>query len=380
MILKARITRTLTLLAMILLVGLPSMAQNSKKIAEQQRVIANLEKRIAEDERKIKDLKSSKSNTQKKVSLLTRQIENRNQLLNANRKQINLLNLDISRTDSTARSLTAQLERSKAQYAELVRESYRNYRHNNYLSYIFASESFTDVVRRITILRDVALVRSAKIKEIDSLNHEVARHRDTLARRKEALDATRRNLNSQKQKLQKDANAARSTVKSLTKKEKQALRDKIAREEQLELAINELRRLTKGNKEGSSFSKHTSNLNLPVVGGTVRKYKGNMAEIVGNKDAKVITIYTGKVLDIKRNRITNKYDVYVAHGEYISTYANLSEVCVEKGAKVTKNQRIGTIGSSVNVNTMEMEYKMVFGIYSPNPNEEMLASQCFRKN
>ena len=380
MILKDRITRTLTLLAMILLVGLPSMAQNSKKIAEQQRVIANLEKRIAEDERKIKDLKSSKSNTQKKVSLLTRQIENRNQLLNANRKQINLLNLDISRTDSTARSLTAQLERSKAQYAELVRESYRNYRHNNYLSYIFASESFTDVVRRITILRDVALVRSAKIKEIDSLNHEVARHRDTLARRKEALDATRRNLNSQKQKLQKDANAARSTVKSLTKKEKQALRDKIAREEQLELAINELRRLTKGNKEGSSFSKHTSNLNLPVVGGTVRKYKGNMAEIVGNKDAKVITIYTGKVLDIKRNRITNKYDVYVAHGEYISTYANLSEVCVEKGAKVTKNQRIGTIGSSVNVNTMEMEDKMVFGIYSPNPNEEMLASQCFRKN
>ena len=285
-----------------------------------------------------------------------------------------------SRTDSTARALTAQLERSKAQYAELVRESYRNYRHNNYLSYIFASESFTDVVRRITILRDVALVRSAKIKEIDSLNHEVARHRDTLARRKEALDATRRNLNSQKQKLQKDANAARSTVKSLTKKEKQALRDKIAREEQLELAINELRSLTKGNKEGSSFSKHTSNLNLPVVGGTVRKYKGNMAEIVGNKDAKVITIYTGKVLDIKRNRITNKYDVYVAHGEYISTYANLSEVCVEKGAKVTKNQRIGTIGSSVNVNTMEMEYKMVFGIYSPNPNEEMLASQCFRKN
>ena len=380
MILKDRITRTLTLLAMILLVGLPSMAQNSKKIAEQQRVIANLEKRIAEDERKIKDLKSSKSNTQKKVSLLTRQIENRNQLLNANRKQINLLNRDISRTDSTARSLTAQLERSKAQYAELVRESYRNYRHNNYLSYIFASESFTDVVRRITILRDVALVRSAKIKEIDSLNHEVARHRDTLARRKEALDATRRNLNSQKQKLQKDANAARSTVKSLTKKEKQALRDKIAREEQLELAINELRSLTKGNKEGSSFSKHTSNLNLPVVGGTVRKYKGNMAEIVGNKDAKVITIYTGKVLDIKRNRITNKYDVYVAHGEYISTYANLSEVCVEKGAKVTKNQRIGTIGSSVNVNTMEMEYKMVFGIYSPNPNEEMLASQCFRKN
>ena len=147
----------------------------------------------------------------------------------------------------------------------------------------------------------------------------------------------------------------------------------------MEVAIDELRRLTKGNKEGASFSKLTSNLNLPVVGGTVRKYKGNMAEIVGRRDAAVNTIYAGKVLDIKRNRITNKYDVYVAHGEYISTYANLSEVCVAKDAKVAKNQRIGTIGSSVNLTSMEMEYKMVFGIYSPNPNEVMQASQCFKK-
>lgn len=379
MTLTKHITRTLLLLVATIAVTLPAMAQNSKKIAEQQRVIANLEKRIAEDERKIKELKSSKSSTQKRVSLLTRQIESRNHLLNANRKQIRLLNKDINRADSAARKLSSQLEHTKAQYAELVRETYRNYRHNNYLSYIFSSESFTDVVRRITILRNVAMARSAKIKEIDRLNHEVARHRDTLARRQEALNATRRNLNTQKQRLQKDANTARQTVKNLSKQEQQTLRNKIAREEKLEVAINELRRLTKGNKEGASFSKMTSNLNLPVVGGTVRKYKGNMAEIVGRKDAGIISIYAGKVLDIKRNRITNKYDVYVAHGEYISTYANLSEVCVAKDSKVAKNQRIGTIGSSVNLTTMEMEYKMVFGIYSPNPSEVMQASKCFKK-
>ncbi|MBQ3260150.1 MAG: peptidoglycan DD-metalloendopeptidase family protein [Alistipes sp.] len=379
MTLTKHITRTLLLLVASIAVTLPAMAQNSKKIAEQQRVIANLEKRIAEDERKIKELKSSKSSTQKRVSLLTRQIESRNHLLNANRKQIRLLNKDINRADSAARKLSSQLEHTKAQYAELVRETYRNYRHNNYLSYIFSSESFTDVVRRITILRNVVMARSAKIKEIDRLNHEVARHRDTLARRQEALNATRRNLNTQKQRLQKDANTARQTVKNLSKQEQQTLRNKIAREEKLEVAINELRRLTKGNKEGASFSKMTSNLNLPVVGGTVRKYKGNMAEIVGRKDAGIISIYAGKVLDIKRNRITNKYDVYVAHGEYISTYANLSEVCVAKDSKVAKNQRIGTIGSSVNLTTMEMEYKMVFGIYSPNPSEVMQASKCFKK-
>ncbi len=377
--LTPHITRTILLIATLLVAVGPLSAQQSQKIAEQQRVIANLERRIADDDRKIKNLKSSKSTTQQRVRLLTRQIESRNQLLNANRRQINLLNRDIDRTDSTARSLTAQLEQTKAQYAELVRESYRNYRHNNYLSYIFSSESFTDAIRRVSILRNVAIMRSDKIKEIDSLNREVTRHLDTLAQRREALNVTRRNLNTQKQRLQRDANSARQTVKKLTNQERQTLRNKIAREEQLAIAISELRRLTKGNKEGASFSKMTSNLNLPVVGGTVRKYKGNMAEIVGRKDADIITIYAGKVLDIKRNRITNKYDVYVAHGEYISTYANLSEVRVAKDAKLTKNQRIGTIGSSVNLNTMEMEYKMVFGIYSPNPNEVMQASKCFKK-
>ena len=34
-----------------------------------------------------------------------------------------------------------------------------------------------------------------------------------------------------------------------------------------------------------------------------------MAEISGPKGAHVISIYDGKVVEIKRNRITNKYDV-----------------------------------------------------------------------
>ena len=78
-------------------------------------------------------------------------------------------------------------------------------------------------------------------------------------------------------------------------------------------------------------------------------------------------------------RITNKYDVYVAHGEYITSYANMGTICVEKGQKVARNAQIGTIGSAVNVMTMETEYKLVFGIYPPNPGQKMRAEECFRK-
>ena len=153
---------------------------------------------------------------------------------------------------------------------------------------------------------------------------------------------------------------------------------KMSQEQQLGVAISELRKLTKGNTEGASFSTKTSGLRLPVTAGRVKRYKENMAEITGPKGAHVISIYDGKVVDIKRNRITNKYDVYVAHGEYITSYANLGTICVEKDQKVARNAQLGTIGSSVNVMTMETEYKLVFGIYPPNPGQKMRAEDCFK--
>ena len=140
-----------------------------------------------------------------------------------------------------------------------------------------------------------------------------------------------------------------------------------------------MRKLTKGNKEGASFSSKTSGLRLPVQGGRVKRYKGNMAEVAGPKGAQAISIYDGKVVEIKRNRITGKYDVFVAHGEYITSYANLGTICVEKGQKVARNEALGTIGSAVDIETMQTEYRLVFGIYPPDPKQTMSAANCFKK-
>lgn len=79
---------------------------------------------------------------------LARQIDSRNQLLDETEKQARLLRGEIARTDSVAGNLSAKLERDRAQYGEMVREAYRNYKHNNYLTYIFSSRDFTDVARQ----------------------------------------------------------------------------------------------------------------------------------------------------------------------------------------------------------------------------------------
>ena len=360
-----------------LLFTLAAAAQTDRRIEEQKRVIAALEKRIATEEQEISKIQKGRTATEERVRRLARQIDSRNQLLDETEKQARLLREEIARTDSVAGNLSATLERDRAQYGEMVREAYRNYKHNNYLTYIFSSRDFTDVARKITALREVASLRERKLRDIEAA--EVRTEKEALDRRKQSLDSVTRSLSAQREKLQRDARNAKASIRSMSQKEKTALQRKVAQEQQLDVAIGELRKLTKGNTEGASFSAKTSGLRLPVTAGRVKRYKENMAEITGPKGAHVISIYDGKVVDVKRNRITSKYDVYVAHGEYITSYANMGTICVEKGQKVARNAQLGTIGSAVNVMTMETEYKLVFGIYPPNPGQKMRAEECFRK-
>lgn len=353
--------------------------QNDARVAEQKRVIAALEKKIAAEEQEIARLRKGRSSTEEQVRRLARQIDSRSQLLDATEKEASQLRGEIARTDSVAGDLAARLERDRQQYAEMVREAYRNYRQNNYLTYLFSARDFADVARRITDLRAVAALRERKLRDIRSLADEVRTEQETLARRRRELDSVSTRLTAQREKLQRDSRNAKATIQQLSKREKSALQRKIEQEQQLDVAISELRKLSKGNKEGASFSSKTSGLRLPVVGGRVKRYKGNMAEISGPKEAQVISIYDGKVVETKRNRITGKYEVFIAHGEYITSYANLGSFCVGKGQKIARNQQIGTIGSSVDFETMQTEYRIVFGIYPPDPKQTMRAENCFRR-
>ena len=354
-------------------------AQEKARIEEQRRIIEELEEQVKQDEKRLNEIKKDKSTALKRVNSITNQINSRNTLLNRTEKEINSIEKNIENNNKMISLTSQKLTDEREKYAEMVREAYRNHRQNNYITYILASKSFSDISRRIANIRAVAELRAERMHRIDSLNNSLSEQQLTLSERMQSLDSVQRKAEAQKLKLQSDVKAAKQAMNQLSTKERAALKEKMESEELLDAAINELRKLTKGNTEGASFSRTTSNLNLPVDGGKVRRYKGNMAEIVGAKGASVRTIYDGKVVEVKRNRINGKYDVFVAHGEYITSYANMDEVSVEKGQKVAKNSRIGEVGSSVNVTTMESEYKLVFGIYSPNPKETMRAADCFKK-
>lgn len=349
------------------------------QIEKQRRVVQELERQLAEDEQRLREIKQDKSNALKRMKSITRQINSRTTLLNRTEKEINSIERHIATNQRKINQTEREYEQEREAYAEMVREAYRNHAQNNYIIYILASRDFTDAARRLANIRAVAQMRAERMQRIDSLRHSLDCQHEQLAARRHSLDSVQHRAQQQRKRLQGDVKSAERTMQQLSSKERTALREKMQSEERLDAAIDALRKLTKGNKEGASFSASTSNLNLPVKGGVVRRYKGNMAEIVGRKGAAVCSIYEGKVVEVKRNRISGQYDVFVAHGEWITSYANLESVAVEKNTKIGRNEPLGVIGSSVNLTTMQPEYKMVFGIYSPNPKQTMRAADCFKK-
>lgn len=369
--------RTLTLL-ILAFAALSASAQDKGKIQEQEREVARHRKAVETSQQELNSLQKSRTTTTQRVNLWEKQINSRDRLLDAQEKQAKLLRTEIARKDSVAGSLERTLNRDREQYAAMVRESYRNYRQNNYLTYIFSSSDFTDVARRITILREAANARERKMTEIKTLSRQVAEEKAELGVRKQSLDSVTRNLASEKKKLQQDVSSAKSEIKKLSKAEIEVRRRQALEEQRLNAAIADLRKLTKGNTSGDSFTTKTSNLRLPVANGRVKRFRDNVAEITGPQGAQVISIYEGKVVNVKLNRITGKYDVFVAHGDYISSYVNLGTTCVEINQKVAKNQALGTIGSSRDNTTFEDEYKIIFGIYPP-PGKSMRAEDCFKR-
>lgn len=351
-------------------------AKSSGAVDRQRAKVESFRRDLEECKRRMKQIAASKSSASKQIDELRTQMNLRNGLIRETQAEASLLRREIETNDSLVTVLGGELQRNRELYAEMVREAWRNYRQNNYTTYLFSSDGVGDAVRRAANIRRIAELRAQRASQIEQEEQELAEYRAVLNRRKHELDSVEISLASQRNALQGDISELRRKIGSLSAKEKKTIAERNDKQKRLDGAIAELQRLTRGNKVGDDFSAKTSNLNLPVVGGSVSRYRNNMADIKGKPGAKVVTIYDGKVVRVEKG-ITNHYSVFVAHGGYISTYVHLSDVCVAYGDKITRNQQIGTIGIGIDDNGRESAF-MHFAIYD-RTGAKMSAANCFKK-
>lgn len=364
-------------LAAAMALGEPQAQSNSADRYKKE--IKRLEEGIAKSQRELDALKKEKGAASKRVAALDRKIEQRSALINETSRRMETLGRAVEESERRTQALTDTLTRLERGNREAVRAAWRNYRMRNTTTYILSSESFAEAARRIASLRAAGEHNIARMHTIAQVREQVQREQEELARQRTELAEERSRLDSERKQMRTDVKSLRADVNRLTTKEKKVLKAKKAQEAELKAAARELQKLSKGNRVGGKFSRSTRGLNIPLAGGRMGNNSGEMAEFVGKAGAVVRTVFEGKVLDVKRNRINNKWEVYIAHGEYITVYSELASTTVQKGQSVVRDQQIGTAGESLDILTQRSEGRIRFIAVSPDVNERLRAADFFRK-
>ena len=356
----------LFLIFYVLSIGLNS--QQTRKSLEIERD-TNL-KKINEAEKILKETEQSKNATIGRLKVINKQINNRQNLILNLRKDIRSQNNEISSLRILISSLTNDLIIMNKEYSEMIYYSYKSRSSLDKLSYIFSSQNYNQMFRRLNYIFQYSNIRRNQILEIENVKNELSDQEQNLLNIKIKKDDLLKDELSENNKLQKLKNRQKKTISDLNKKQNrirkeikerkialdkldELIRDIIRRERELTSSTDEnvnLLELTEG------FEARIGKLQWPVKSGFISnkfgehphpvikniKVKNDGIDIQTNKSSKVYSVFSGKVSTVAFIPGMNNV-VIINHGEYYTLYAKLKNLNVLKGDNISSGDLIAEL-------------------------------------
>lgn len=364
---------------LLLVLSTLSAQTDEQKALEAKR--EQLQKEISEINRLLFAEQKEKGSVLDQMEVLDQKISIRQHLIRVTNQQSNLLNRQINANIRNISKLREELEALKAEYAEMIRKSYENRTQRNRLMFLLSSEDFFQAFKRLQYMKQYTKYRkeqgqqiAAKTEELTSLNRELGEQR------KDKDQLVAENVLA-KNELLKEIQDQKELLKSIRQNESRyaaAINDKRKEARRIEAQIERLIRsaIVASNREAgntsrdnskfvltpeatlvaNSFSANKGKLIWPVEKGIKRqgfgvyndavypgiKHQSNGVIIATDKGARARAVFEGEVIAILAVPGGNK-GVQVKHGNYISTYYNLSSLYVKKGDKVAAKEELGEI-------------------------------------
>ena len=379
---------TRTRLLLTLLFALATLSVPAQQLESLREEIRQAEEEIKMTNQLLSKTQKNQQTTDRQLNLIRNKIRNRKNIISNLEKQSGLIENNIGAKNTTIRSLEQDLNRLRQEYAAMVYDSYKNYKLNNFMLFLFASRDFNDATLRIAYMHRYNRMREQKAAEIDSVSASVGREISSLQSQKEELDKVRRSRNEEltsldkdetqyrtsSQKLQQEAGKLNSIIKANRKRIEQMqkqIRQIIAEESRK----NKAKPQTSEQREfdvklSGQFEQNTGKLPYPVRGVIVNNYglhshtaikgvveKNQGVDIAAEPGAEVRAVFEGEVSQVLLNQWTNTV-VLLRHGNYLTLYSNLASVNVKVGDRVTLNQPIGRIASSEDSNDCTLHFEV----------------------
>lgn len=348
-------------------------------------------KELNETNKKLnRTLRNAKSSLNELNSITAEIRQQRNLIAKINR-EITAINRRQRAVKDTIYLLQKDLTAKKRSYAKAVKRMGHRRSEYDELMFIFSASSLSQSYRRARYLKEYSAWRKRQAEEIAERKKQLEELQKELAKSVAEKNAVLKERNAEAEVLEKQEGSKRTLIAGLKKQERQLKKEierkrKQAREldRKLEQLIAEeerkssdradkaeggtstAKRSTKGYKMtkeelalSGSFEKNKGKLPFPLSGSykIVARFgrqqhpelryvqtENSGIDIETTPGTRARAVFNGVV---SRIFVTPGYNstIIVRHGNYLTIYANLSEVYVRAGEKVTTGQNLGKIYS-----------------------------------
>ncbi len=357
--------------------------------------------------------KKEKGNVLEQMNALDKKISVRQQLIRVTNEQSNLLNRQLNANIRNITKLRSELKTLKDDYALMIQKSYQNKSQQSRLMFLLSSESFFQGFKRLQYMKQYTQYRKEQGEQIVSKTDELKKLNLELTEQRKEKDKLIAENTLAKKELQKEKNTQNellATIKqneskyasSIKKKEKEARKIDQQIENLIKSAIASANKETKKTSTSKStsinnnkfiltpeakvlagkFSANKGRLIWPVEKGIKSigfgvykdpvypgiKHQNNGVIIATEKGVNARAIFEGEVIAVISVPGGNK-GVQVKHGNFISTYYNLTSVSVKKGDKVKTKENLGEVYTNAINNQTLLKFYLYQDTSRLNPEE-----------
>ncbi len=381
---------------------------NEQKALEAKR--EQLEKEIGEINRLLFAEKKEKGNVLDQMEALDKKINVRQQLIRVTNQQSNLLNRQINANIRNISKLRDDLKSLREEYATMIQKSYQNKSQQSRLMFLLSSENFFQAFKRMQYMKQYTQYRKeqgeqimVKTDELTQLNVDLTNQR----KEKDQLIATNNRARAQLMKEMKSQKELLGSIRQNESKYARAIQKKKREARRIDQQIEKLIRnaIAVSNKKAgagkvtkassnkfiltpeatlvaNNFSANKGKLIWPVEKGIKSqgfgiykdavypgiKHQSNGVIITTDEGAMARAIFEGEVIAILSVPGGNK-GVQIKHGNYISTYYNLSDLYVKKGDKVAIKAALGKIYTNRSNGQTRLKFYLYQDTSRLNPEE-----------
>ena len=161
---------TRTRLLLTLLFALATLSVPAQQLESLREEIRQAEEEIKMTNQLLSKTQKNQQTTDRQLNLIRNKIRNRKNIISNLEKQSGLIENNIGAKNTTIRSLEQDLNRLRQEYAAMVYDSYKNYKLNNFMLFLFASRDFNDATLRIAYMHRYNRMREQKAADIDSVS------------------------------------------------------------------------------------------------------------------------------------------------------------------------------------------------------------------